>query len=200
MNFFKYGEDEINYLSSKDDKLRKFIEEIGPIKREVIPDTFQALISSIVYQQISTKAGDTVWKRLNDSLVDLTPENIIKATDEQLRECGLSGRKVSYLKSIALAAKNKTVDFENLHMLSDEEIIKKLVGLYGVGVWTAEMLLIFSLNRMDVLSFNDLGIKKGLMKLHGLNEISKEDFQKFKKIYSPYASVASLYLWEICRL
>lgn len=197
MPFFKYGQEEIDYLKKKDKKLGAAMEKIGMIEREITPDTFTALIESIVSQQISGKAAVTVCKRLNDLLGGFTPENIAAADIEAIQKCGMSTRKAEYIKGIADAAITGVVDFKSLHILTDEEIINKLSSLRGVGVWTAEMLLIFSLNRLDVVSYKDLAICRGMMNLYGLKELPKEKFERYKKRYSPYGSVASLYLWAL---
>jgi DNA-3-methyladenine glycosylase II len=197
MEYFKYGEKEIEYLKKKDKKLSVAINRIGFIKRQVTPDTFVALISSIVSQQISNKAAETVWNRFVGLLTEVTPENIAKVDEEAIQKCGMSIRKVSYIKGAADAALSGQIDFHNLQSLSDDEIIKKLSALHGVGEWTAEMLLIFSLNRLNVLSYKDLAIRRGMMNLYGLKTLSKEQFEKYRKRYSPYGSVASLYLWHL---
>lgn len=197
MNYFDYGEKEIQYLKDRDKILGAAIEKIGIIKREVILDPFEAIITSVVGQQISNKAAETVNGRLLSLIGEITPEGIEQANIEDIQKCGMSHRKVAYIKAIAEAALNKSVDFNNLQELSDKEIIKKLTSLYGVGVWTAEMLLIFSLGRMDVLSFKDLAIIRGMMRLYNLDKVTKAEFEKYREIYSPYGSVASLYLWEL---
>ena len=197
MQIFEYGEKEIEYLKSKDKKLGMAMEKIGMIEREITPDPFTALISSIVGQQISNKAAETVWNRLNSLLGSITPEHIARADLSQIQGCGMSMKKAGYIKGVADAAISGVVDFNTLHKLSDGEIIKKLSALHGVGVWTAEMLLIFSLGRPDVVSHKDLAICRGMMNLYGLKELPKEKFERYKKRYSPYGTVASLYLWEI---
>jgi len=197
MHIFEYGIKEIEYLKSKDKKLGAAIDRIGMIKRKVTPDPFVALVSSIVGQQISSKAADTVWDRLVKLLGSITPESILKAETHDIQSCGMSMRKVGYIRGIAEAAVSGVVDFSRLDELSDEEIINKLSALHGVGVWTAEMLLIFSLQRPDVVSYRDLAIRRGMMNLYGLKELSKEKFERYRKRYSPYGSVASLYLWEL---
>lgn len=197
MHIFEYGQKEIEYLKSKDKKLGAAIDRIGIIKREVIPDTFTALVSSIVSQQISGKAADTVWNRLISLLGSITPESIGEAELSKIQGCGMSVRKAGYIKGIAEAALSGQVDFSTLHTLTDGEIIEKLSSLYGVGVWTAEMLLIFSLCRPDVVSYKDLAIRRGMMNLYGLKELPKEKFERYRKRYSPYGSVASLYLWAL---
>ena len=197
MQIFKYGQKEIDYLKSKDKKLGEAIDKIGIIKREITPEPFTALVSSVVGQQISSKAAKTVWNRLNELLGCITPERISQAEISSIQTCGMSQRKASYIKGIAEAAMTGEVDFNNLHTLTDQEIIKKLSSLHGVGEWTAEMLLIFSLSRPDVVSYKDLAIRRGMMNLYGHKELSKERFERYRKRYSPYGSVASLYLWAL---
>lgn len=197
MQFFEYGEKEIEYLKRKDKKLGAAIDKIGIIKRETNPDSFSALVSSIVSQQISKKAAGTVWDRLSNLIGNISAENIEKRTASEIQSCGMTLRKAEYIKGIASAALTGEVDFSKLHTLTDEEIIKKLSSLNGVGVWTAEMLLIFSLCRPDVVSYGDLAIRRGMINLYGLKELPKEKFKRYRKRYSPYGSVASLYLWEL---
>lgn len=197
MNYFVYGNKEIEYLKKKDKKLGAAIDRIGMIKREVEPDPFSAIISSIVSQQISSKAAITVNGRLLELVSEINPESIYRVNIDDIQKCGMSVRKARFIKGIADAAISKEVDFDNLHNLSDEEIMEKLTSLYGVGTWTAEMLMIFSLGRMNILSYNDLAIRRGMMNLYNLKELTKVDFEKYRKRYSPYGSVASLYLWEL---
>ncbi|EGW41654.1 DNA-3-methyladenine glycosylase [Desulfosporosinus sp. OT] len=194
---FEYGQKEIDHLKRKDKKLAVAIDKIGIIKREITPDPFRALISSVVSQQISNKAAATVWNRLCTLLEDITPESIAQVSLPEIQACGMSERKAGYIKGIANAANLGIVDFKSLHTLTDEEIIKKLSSLHGVGVWTAEMLLIFSFCRPDVVSYKDLAICRGMMNLYGLKELSKEKFERYRKRYTPYGTVASLYLWAL---
>lgn len=196
VGIFKYGQTEIDYLSKKDKKLKLLIDRIGMIKCEVISDIFAALVSSIVGQQISNKAAETVWSRLCNLLCEITPRAIANKSIEEIQKCGMTMRKAGYIKAVAEA----NIDYNVLHNLTDDEIIKKLTAISGVGVWTAEMLLIFSLQRQNVLSFSDLAIRRGLMNLYGLDELTKEQFNKYKKQYSPYGTVASLYLWELSKV
>ncbi|WP_315065750.1 DNA-3-methyladenine glycosylase [uncultured Clostridium sp.] len=197
MEFFEYGQKEIEYLKSKDKKLGAAIDKIGMIKREINPEPFTALVSSIVSQQISKKAAETVWNRLCSLLGNITPESIAQMTLSEIQGCGMTVRKAEYIKGIANAAIIGEINFSTLHTLTDEEIIKKFSALNGVGIWTAEMLLIFSLCRPDVVSYGDLAIRRGMMRLYGLIDLPMEKFNKYRKRYSPYGSVASLYLWEL---
>lgn len=197
MNYFKYGEDALKHLKERDEKLGKEIEKIGMIEREIDSDLFSGLISSVISQQISTKAATTVTNRLIELAGELTPENIEKIETERIQKCGMTLRKASYIKGIAEAAIVKEIDFENLNKLSDKEVIEELTKLKGIGEWTAEMILIHSLQRPNILSYKDLGIRRGIMRLYGLEDLSKKEFEVYRKLYSPYGTVASLYLWEI---
>ena len=196
MPIFEYGQKELDYLKRRDKKLGVAIDQIGIIKREITPDPFTALISSIVSQQISNKAAGTVWNRLLQRLGTITPESIAQANLFEIKGCGMSERKAGYIKGIADKATSE-MDFKSLHTLTDDEIIKKLSALHGVGVWTAEMLLIFSLCRPNVVSYKDLAICRGMMNLYSLQELPKQKFEMYRKRYSPYGSVASLYLWAL---
>ncbi|OQB25271.1 MAG: DNA-3-methyladenine glycosylase [Firmicutes bacterium ADurb.Bin182] len=199
MEVFKYGEAETDYLKKRDKKLAAAIERIGKIERKVMPDIFCALVSSIVSQQISNKAAATVWNRLFQLSGGMTAENINGLSTESIQKCGMSMRKADYIKGIASAVARGELDLNRLTQLPDDEIIDVLTKLKGIGVWTAEMLLIFSLQRPNVLSFDDLGIKRGLCILHGhkSKSIDRITFNKYKDRYSPYCSVASLYLWAV---
>lgn len=197
MAIFKYDEIELDYLKQKDEQLGLFIEQTGKIEREVTPDLFSALISSIVSQQISTKAAATVWNRLKERLKEVTPQTVAHTSIEDIQQCGLSTRKATYIKGITDAVINGDIDLNELAQLSDEEVIKRLSTLNGIGVWTAEMMLLFSLQRSDIVSWSDLGIRRGMMKLYQLEDLTKEQFNAYKERYSPYGSIASLYLWEL---
>ncbi|NLU46755.1 MAG: DNA-3-methyladenine glycosylase 2 family protein [Syntrophomonadaceae bacterium] len=197
MAVFEYDQSALEYLGKKDKKLGAAINRIGLIERQVIPDLFAALVHSIVSQQISGPAAATVWRRILDYFGTLTPEKIGQASCEEIQQLGISMRKARYIKGVAQAALEGRLDLQELNNLPDEDVIKRLVSLPGVGVWTADMMLIFSLQRPDVVSWGDYGIRKGMMKLYGLDELTREQFDKYRKRYSPYGSVASLYLWEI---
>ncbi|MCL1925302.1 MAG: DNA-3-methyladenine glycosylase 2 family protein [Defluviitaleaceae bacterium] len=181
----------MNNLRKKDKKLCALIDSIGKIERSVNPNIFEELVKSVVAQQVSTKAAETVFNRLCN-LSEITQAGLRKLTVEEIRSCGMNEAKSNYIKNIAQA----NIDFESLKQNEDDEIISELTQIKGVGIWTVEMLLIFSLGRKDILSYGDLIIKKGICKLYGHKELKKERFLKYKKRYSPYGSIASLYLWE----
>ena len=195
--YFKYGKKETEWLKSQDPVLGAAINRIGHIRRTVNPDLFSALINSIVGQQISTKAQITVWNRMQERFKPLRAETIGAASPEDLQSCGISMRKAHYIKGIAEAVLDGSLDLAQLNKLSDEDVCKRLIQIKGIGVWTAEMLMIFSMQRKDILSWGDLAIQRGLRILYKKREITPKLFDKYKKRYSPYASVASLYLWTI---
>lgn len=194
---FIYGAKEIEYLKNADSTLAAIIDEVGLIERKIIPDLLTALVNSIIGQQISTKAMDTVWGRFKSRYPDITPKALNSAPIEEIQQCGMSMRKANYIKEAAAAIVDGELDIDELYTLPDEEVVKKLMALNGVGIWTAEMILIFSMQRPNIMSWGDLGIHRGLRMLHRHRKIDKKLFLKYKRRYSPYASVASLYLWEI---
>lgn len=197
MKVFYYDEQAVKYLTKKDKRLGEAIAKIGHIERMTEPDLFASLVNSIVGQQISTSAFHTVWGRLVDLTGEVTPENVSKCSREELQRLGLSFRKVDYIQDAARKVLSGEFDLEGLRELPDEEVYRQLCSLKGVGRWTAEMLMLFSMQRQDILSFQDFGIQKGMRMLYHHKEITKERFERYRKRYSPYGSVASLYLWAI---
>lgn len=197
MQTFRYGEAEIDHLRKRDKKLGTAIDEIGMIQRTVTPDLFTALVASVVGQQVSAKAADTVWRRMEERFGVITPASISFASPEDIQQCGMSLRKAGYIRGIGNAVANGTLDLDKLHSLTDDEVIAQLSVLNGVGVWTAEMFLIFSLERPDVVSWGDLAIRRGMMRLYGKEAIDRTAFDRYRRRYSPFGSIASLYLWEI---
>jgi 3-methyladenine DNA glycosylase/8-oxoguanine DNA glycosylase len=197
MEIFEYGHAEIEYLKRRDKKLGAVIDRLGIIEREISPNPFCALVMSIVSQQISGKAADTIWRRLSDKFPEVTPDSIVNADISDIQKCGLSMRKARYVKGIGAAVMCGDIDFSRFHEMPDDEIIEELSSLHGIGVWTAEMFLIFSLRRPDVVSWGDLAIRRGMMNLYGLRKLTKVQFERYRKKYSPYGSIASLYLWAL---
>jgi DNA-3-methyladenine glycosylase II len=192
---FKYGEIEIKYLKSRDERLAALIDRIGITEHVITPDLFTALVSSIIGQQISMKAAETVWRRIVEKFGVVTPQNILSVSPEELQSVGISMRKATYIRDAALRIQSGVLNIEALKTMSDEEVCAELSKLCGVGRWTAEMLMIFSLERSDILSYDDLGIRRGLMKLYSLERLERSEFEKYRRLFSPYATVASFYLW-----
>ncbi len=197
LDIFIYGDKEIQHLKNRDKILGTAIEQIGMIERQTYPDLFIALIRSMVAQQISAKAFQTVWQRMNHNLEDISPGTIEHCSAEHLQAFGISFKKAGYMKNAARKIQSGELDIESLKNKSDHEVCKELSALDGVGIWTAEMLMTFSLQRPNIMSFGDFAIHRGLRMLYHHRKITKELFAKYKRRYSPYATVASLYLWEI---
>ncbi len=197
MAYYKITKEQLTYLKKRDKELKKLIEKYGVIEREVETDIFKALVYNIISQQISTKAANTIKARLIKYLDDITPKVVNDVSSEVLRSVGLSLRKATYIKEIANRVLNGDLVFDDLRHLEDDEVIKELIKLPGIGVWTAEMLLLFTLGRENVMSYLDLGIIRGLKRLYNKEQLSKEEFLEIKKSFTPYASIASLYIWKL---
>ena len=195
-HYFEYGETEISHLRKKDKKLGAYIDQVGIIKRKVTPNLFTALVESVISQQISAKAAETVCRSVSE-LCETDSQKLHDLTIEQVQACGMSVRKAGYIKHIAQAVVSKSLDLDALSDKSDQEVVQTLTALKGVGQWTAEMLLIFSLMRPNVVSYGDLAIRRGMMRLYGLKDLEKDRFLRYARRYAPYGSVASLYLWKI---
>ena len=196
-NFFKYGEKETDYLKSRDKRLGGVIDRIGPIRRRVVPDLFAALVHSIIGQQISTKAQESIWRKIVDRFGDITPDKVLAVTPDELQAVGISYRKVEYIRLAAEKIRSGEFDIAALDSLSDDEVCTRLSALKGIGVWSAEMLMLFSMQRPDVLSFGDLAIHRGLRMIYHHRKIDRRLFEKYRRRFSPYGSVASLYLWAV---
>lgn len=194
---YPYGDTEVQYLSKADPILGKAIAEIGKLQREIYPAPYPSLIRSIIAQQISSKAAVTVNSRLDALTGGIKPETVIALSPQEIQKCGMSGRKAQNILSITQAVLDKTIDFARFEQMEDKEVIAALSSLPGIGVWTAEMLMLFTLLRPDILSWGDLAIRRGIMRLYTLEKLSKKEFELYRARYSPYGSVASLYLWHI---
>ena len=195
--YFQYGEKEIEHLKRVDKRLAAVIDQIGMIERTIIPDLFPALVNSIIGQQISTKAHQTIWERMQKEMGEVSPSAIDNLSLEELQKFGITFKKAAYIKSIARKIRTNEFDIDSLHSMPDEEVCAKLSELDGIGVWTAEMLMTFSMQRPNVLSFGDLAIQRGLRMVYHHRKIDKATFYKYWKRYTPYASVAALYLWAV---
>lgn len=197
---FHFTDDELDALKGKDKRLARAIEKIGRIEREGDEDIFSAVIHHIIAQQISTKAQASIWARFCALFRTLNAKSVLKAGAEKIRSCGISQRKAGYILDFANKVQSGELKMQKFDKMSDEEAIKELVKVRGIGVWTAEMILLFCMQRKDILSYDDLALQRGLKMLYGLDleaKISKDEFNTYKKKFSPYASIASLYLWEI---
>jgi DNA-3-methyladenine glycosylase II len=188
----------INHLSDADPILRAIIERVGAYKIEYGPPEFHSLAEAIVYQQLNGKAAVTIFNRFADLAgKPVTPQGILKLSDAQLRSVGLSKQKSSYLRDMAERALNGQLDFSKLHELPDAEVISHLTQVKGVGVWTAQMFLMFTLRRPNVLPTGDFGVQMAIKKHYKKRKLPNPvQMQKIAKAWEPYRSVACWYLWR----
>ena len=198
--YFEYGDDAVAYLKSRDAKLAAAIDAVGHVNREMNDDLFSAVVHSIVGQQISTAAHRTVWARMKAALGQVTSETVDAASEAELQACGITFKKAAYIKEFARRVMTGEFDLEAVAAMSDDEAIAALSALPGIGVWTAEMLLLFCLGRQDILSFGDVGIHRGMRMVYHHRAVTRQMFERYRRRYSPYGSVASLYLWAISHM
>ncbi|HET7418292.1 MAG TPA: DNA-3-methyladenine glycosylase [Solirubrobacterales bacterium] len=195
-------------LAAADPTLGAVIERVGKIdlatrlrrrKEERPADAYGALLRAIVGQQLSTKAARTIYLRVLDLFGGSTPspEQLLEASEEDLRACGLSGRKTEYVRDLARHVLSGELELERLEELDDEAVIEEIVAVRGLGRWTAEMFLLFHLQRPDVLSGGDLGIRKAIQIEYGLEQMPPPSrVLEIGEPWRPHRSLASLYLWE----
>ena len=185
-------------LSAADPKLSLLIDKVGDYSLILRTDYFPSLVRSIIGQQLGLGAAGTIWRRTVERCKEVCPEVIINLADEDLRSAGVSGTKISYIKDLSQKVLSGEIVFETFPALPDDEIINRLTKVKGIGNWTAEMFLIFSLGRLDILSLNDLGLKRAIKWLYGLkNSPAERTMKVLGKKWAPYRTIASLYLWEV---
>ncbi len=182
----------------KDPVLAGILKQAGPFAMQYREPTFETLVRSIVYQQLSGKAAGTILGRLLEAVGDeLTPARIMKLRVERMRKLGLSGQKTLYIRELAQHTRKGTVVFENLPHLPDEDVISHLTQVKGIGVWTAQMFLMFALRRENVLPVADLGIRAAMKKAWDLPELPKPaQMEELAAAWHPYRSIACWYLWR----
>ena len=195
--YFAYGETELSYLRQKDKRLGAVIDRVGHVQRAVDTDLFSSVVHHIIGQQISTKAQETIWQRMLSALGEVNAETVLAAGVSKLQSLGMTFRKAEYITDFAEKVHTGAFDLEGIWQKSDEEAIRELSSLKGIGVWTAEMILLFCMQRPDVLSYDDLAIRRGLRMVYRHRSIDRALFEKYRRRYSPYGSVASLYLWAV---
>jgi DNA-3-methyladenine glycosylase II len=186
------------HLKKSDPVLRAIIERVGPCRMEYGPAEFCSLAEAIVYQQLNGKAAVTIFQRFAALAGEpLTPEGILKLSDDQLRGVGLSKQKSAYLKDLAAKTASGLLDFSRLPDLSDEEVIKHLTQVKGIGAWTAHMFLMFSLRRPNVLPTGDYGVQMAVKKHYKKRKLPKpKDMERVARAWEPYRSIACWYMWR----
>lgn len=188
----------ILHLKNSDPVMAELIERAGPFRMSYDRPTFEALAQAIVYQQLNGKAAATIWQRLADAAGgEVTPDSILKLTPQRMRKCGLSRQKLSYIRDLANRTRSGEVQFASLPSQSDEEVIAHLTRVKGIGVWSAQMFLMFALKRRDVLPTTDYGILSAVRKAYGIKKLPKaRTVTRLAEKWRPYRSVACWYLWR----
>lgn len=189
----------VDHLRQADPVLRKLIDRIGPFRLTLKRRRFSLLARAIISQQISTTAADSISKRLRQASGPggLTARRLAGLSVEEFRQAGVSPQKRGYLLDLSRKTLSGQLRLHGLSRLSDEDVVKELVQVKGIGLWTAQMFLIFSLGRLDVFPHDDLGIRAALRNLYGLKELpDKLASQKIAASWRPYASLASWYCWR----
>lgn len=192
-----YEEEEMAYVADKDPVMKGLVERFGRLEIGVSGDIFADLVSDIVGQMLSNKAAEVIAGKLRALAGGLTPEKLLAKTLEEIKNCGMSARKAEYILTLSRDVKEGKYDFSRLDSMTDGEAIAYLMKIKGVGRWTAEMIAEFSLGRKDIFSYDDIALRNGIVKAHGFKTLSKKRFERLRKKYSPYASVASLYYYRL---
>jgi DNA-3-methyladenine glycosylase II len=201
MSFNQQLREAEKHLAAKDKRLAPIIKSSGPCRIRPHTDHYGELVGSIVGQQLSTAAAGTIWRRVLD-LFDgnmPTPPQLIKIDDQKLRDVGLSWAKVRYVKDLAQHVLDGRLDLEHISTMPNEQVIEQLTAVKGIGEWSAHMFMMFGLGRLDILPVGDLGVRKAVMNLYGLNELpdpARMVTIANKNEWHPYESVASWYLWQ----
>ncbi|NDF24418.1 MAG: DNA-3-methyladenine glycosylase 2 family protein [Thaumarchaeota archaeon] len=182
----------------KDKKLARIIDQVGKPNIPITKNPYESLVEAIITQQLSGKAADSISKKFRATYGRFPkPAAVLETSDDTLRKAGLSYMKISYIKDLSHRIETKQLRLHLMKNLTDEEIIAELTEVKGIGRWTAEMFLIFSLGRQDVLPVGDLGLKKGIQRLYSMEELpEKEKMEKIAQKWRPYRSVATWYLWR----
>lgn len=187
-------------LGKADQKLGQLIRQYGPPKIEQDDQLFRSIAESIMAQQLAWAAASTIIRRFKELYAGKEfprPEDVVKTPFEQLRSVGLSRAKATYIQDLAAKILDGTVDPKKLPNLSDEEVITHLVAVKGIGRWTAEMILIFLLGRLDVLPVDDLGVRKGFQKVYGLRKLpTPETMRRIATKWKPYRTFGTWYMWK----
>lgn len=193
----------IDHICLVDPLMAEVIKKVGSLTWEHEESYFFSLTSSIVGQQLSIKAARTIWERFINLLPNkkVTPEHVLALSDQDIRDVGVSWQKVKYIKDLASKTLESGILFEQFDIMTDEEIITELTKVKGIGRWTAEMFLMFRMQRPDVFSYGDLGLRRGLEKVYSLKkEPSEKEAERIVKKWSPYRTVGSCYLWKSLEL
>jgi len=187
----------IQYLSAKDKHLAKVIQIIGPLEYQLATDGYAFLISQIIGQMLSNKVADVLTNRLLDNCHgNISVKEIASLSDDEIHSLGLSRPKVTYIRNLTTAVNNNIINFEKYSAMNDNEIMKSLTSIKGIGTWSAKMYLIFSLDRPDVLPFEDVAFLQGFSWTYKINNYDAQLVQRKCQKWHPYASIAARYMYQ----
>ena len=188
-------------LLKKDKNMQVLINKFGRPDLNPRQDYFQSLLRSIVFQQLSGKAAQTIYERFVNLIPKTSkhcPNEVLKLDKEEMRKAGLSFRKIDYVRNLADYFENNSFHKKDVEKMSDQEISKELIQIKGIGQWTVDMFLMFTLNRADILPYKDLGIQKGIMKIFKMKNLpSKKEMENCSRKWRPYRTIACWYLWRM---
>ena len=188
-------------LLKRDKKMQVLIKKFGRPDFNLGQDYFQSLLRSIVSQQLSGKAAQTIYERLVNLIPEtsnLSPHEVLKLDKDEMRKAGLSFQKTDYVRNLADYFENTSFQKKDVERMTDEEISKELIQIKGIGQWTVDMFLMFTLSRADILPYKDLGIQKGIMKILNMKNLpSKKEMENCSRKWRPYRTIACWYLWRM---
>jgi len=188
-------------LLKKDKHMKVLINKLGRPDFNLGQDYFQSLLRSIVFQQLSGKAARTIYERLVNLIPEtsnLCPNEVLKLDKDEMRKAGLSFQKINYVRNLADYFENNSFQKKDVERMTDEEISKELIQIKGIGQWSVDMFLMFTLNRADILPYKDLGIQKGIMKILNMKNLpSKKEMENCSRKWRPYRTIACWYLWRM---
>ena len=196
LNKIKVDEKDLNDIINKDPILSEYIKSSPKPVRYYAESLFIAIVQAFIGQLISNKASASIYNKLETLLGEVSEDMFINAKEEDIIACGVYKKKYDQIYNIAQNLRSGILDARDLSLKSDEEVVKILLNYSGIGLWTAEMILMHGLRRTDVLAYGDFGVRSGIMKVYSLDSLSKTEFNKIKDRLSPHGTIASLYFWQ----
>ncbi len=193
---FNITKESLEYLSQKDAVLGEIIKQYGILEIELRTDLFASLVSTIIGQQLSNKAAETIVGRVRQVVGEFTTSNFLSIDTTELRKCGVSNQKISYIVDLATKSKVGEIDLESIESLDDKAVIEYLQKIKGIGKWSAEMTALFSLGRMNIFCYEDVALRNAIMKFHSYKTLSPRRFETLRNKYNPYCSIASIYYYH----
>ena len=197
-SYFQYDPHALDVLKSNDPTLGRIIDQLGHVNRKADDSIFESVIRHIIAQQISAQGVETIWNRLNkvcNGYIDL--DHVACLSVDQLQQLGMTYRKARYIVDFVYDVSSGKINLDPLHIMDDQQAIDCLVKIKGIGSWTAQMVLLHGLNRMNILAYEDIAIHRGLRMVYQLPKIDKVQFEQFRQRFTPYGSLASIYLWKV---